>query len=198
MAKGWHGGSAMDSINLKSIHHKYGERPLKNYKTISFFEYYIWYPFIKKMRTVRPLNYFPYNKEMAIKELEGTCGWRSYGRKHGESQFTKVFQNDFLPRKYGYDKRLPHLSSLIVSGQMSKDMALKKLTEPLYDPIELEIDLNYFCKKLHITRDQYEGFIHGERREYRDYPNWANRYHILKAIQANFERLLGRRINVYS
>ena len=33
----WH-GSAMDAINLKAIHRKYGEHKLKNYKTISFFD----------------------------------------------------------------------------------------------------------------------------------------------------------------
>ncbi|MDY0096649.1 MAG: N-acetyl sugar amidotransferase, partial [Candidatus Vecturithrix sp.] len=87
----WH-GSSMDAINLKAIHKIYGEHPLADYRTISFFEYYIWYPFVKKMRTVRPLNYMAYSKEGAIEELERTVGYRTYGRKHGESQFTKFFQ----------------------------------------------------------------------------------------------------------
>ena len=59
----WH-GSAMDSINLKAIHKKFGNNPLKSYKTISFFQYYFWYPIILGMRTIRPLNYMEYNKEM--------------------------------------------------------------------------------------------------------------------------------------
>lgn len=197
-ATAWHGGSAMDAINLKAIHRQFGERPLRTYNTISFFEYYVWYPFVKKMRTVRPLNYMPYDKQAAIAELEATIGWRSYGRKHGESLFTKVFQNDYLPRKFGYDKRLPHLSSLIVSGQMTREQALAKLAEPLYDPDELEIDLNYFCKKLRITREQYEGFITGRRSEYTDYPNWVSRHRMLKWVQSKVEGLLGRRVNVYS
>lgn len=197
-ATAWHGGSAMDSINLRAIHKQFGERPLKTYNTISFFQYYVWYPFIKKMRTVRPLNYMPYNKEEAIVELERTIGWRSYGRKHGESLFTKVFQNDYLPRKFGYDKRLPHLASLIVSGQMTREAAMAKLAEPLYAKDELEIDLNYFCKKLRITREQYEGFITGPVSEYASFPNWVSRHRLLKAVQARVERLLGKRINVYS
>jgi N-acetyl sugar amidotransferase len=106
----WH-GSAMDAINLKAIHHRYGQNRLKTYNTISFFKYYLWYPFAKKMRTVRPLNYLPYNKADAIRELEKTVDWRSYGRKHGESIFTKFFQNYYLPTKFGYDKRRPHLWS---------------------------------------------------------------------------------------
>lgn len=195
--KSWH-GSAMDAINLKAIHRKFGERPLKNYQTISFFDYYIWYPFIKKMRTVRPLNYMPYDKAIAEQELEKTVGWRSYGRKHGESQFTKLFQNYYLPARFGYDKRRPHLSSLIVSGQITREEAMTKLAEPLYQPNELEIDITYFCKKLRITRKQFDELMKIPLRRHTDFPTWKNRYHLLKQAQSMFARITGRRITVYS
>ena len=193
----WH-GAAMDAINLKAIHRKYGARPLKTYKTISFFEYYIWYPFVKKMRTVRPLNYMPYDKNVAITELEKTLGWRNYGRKHGESIFTKLFQNYFLPERFGYDKRKPHLSSLIVSGQMTHDEALRELAKPLYDPDELEMDIEYFCKKLKITSEQFNEFLSLPLRDYSEFPNWDNLHRNTKSIQKIAERILRRRINVYS
>ena len=195
--KAWH-GSAMDAINLKAIHAKYGERPLKTYSTISFFDYYFWYPFVKKMRTVRPLNYKPYNKQEAVDELERTIGWRAYGRKHGESLFTKLFQNYYLPTKFGYDKRKPHLSSLIVSGQMSREEALIKLAEPLYDLQELEIDIAYFCKKLRITRQQFDEFLTGPTHHHADFANWDGRYRMLKKVQGMIERMRGRQIKVYS
>lgn len=198
MADSWHEGSAMDSINLKAIHRRYGERKLRSYKTISFSEYYFYYPLIKKMRTFRPLNFIPYDKKMAVEELREAIGWRDYGRKHGESLFTKVFQNDYLVRKYGYDKRKPHLSSLIVSGQMTREEALVELARPLYDPQEREIDLDYFCKKLRITRAEYEGFVDGHMSSYYDYANWEGRYKLLKKIQTLVERMRGKRINVYS
>ena len=198
MAGGWHEGSAMDSINLKSIHKRFGERKLHSYKTISFSDYYIYYPLIKKMRTFRPLNFIPFNKKMAADELRDAIGWRDYGRKHGESLFTKVFQNDYLVRKYGYDKRKPHLSSLIVSGQITRDEALAELDRPLYETEEREIDLNFFCKKLRITRVEYEGFVNGPKGSYYDYANWEDRYRLLKRIQFLVERLRGKRINVYS
>lgn len=193
----WH-GPAMDAINLKSIHRRYGERPLKSYSTVSFFEYYVWYPFVKKMRTVRPLNYMPYDKASAIAELERACGWRSYGRKHGESLFTKLFQNHYLPVKFGYDKRRPHLSSLIVSGQMTREQATVELEKPLYDPQELEIDIAYFCKKLRITRAQFDEFMKAPNRAYEDFDTWQGRYRLLKRVQGYVERALGRRVNVYS
>jgi aminotransferase len=193
----WH-GSAMDAINLKAIHKHYGERKLNNYKTISFFECYVWYPFIKKMRTIRPLNYMPYNKDEALKELQIKVGYKPYPRKHGESLFTKLFQNYYLPEKFGFDKRRPHFSSLIVSGQMTREQALVKLDETLYDPAELEIDITYFCKKLRITRPQFDELMQAPIHNYSDFPNWDGRYLKLKRVQAWVTKLLGRDFKVYS
>lgn len=195
--KAWH-GSAMDAINLRAIHRRFGERPLRHYRTISFFEHYILYPLVKKMRTVRPLNYMPYDKASAIRELEAAIGWRSYGRKHGESLFTKLFQNYYLPTKFGFDKRRPHLSSLVVSGQLTRDEALAQLREPLYDPAELELDISYFCKKLRITRAQFDEFMRAPSHHYTDFPTWNSRYRLLKRAQRLVEASLGRRIKVYS
>lgn len=193
----WH-GSAMDAINLRAIHKRFGERPLKRYKTISFFDYYLWYPFMKKMRTVRPLNFMPYVKAEALAELEQSVGYKPYPRKHGESLFTKLFQNYYLPTKFGYDKRRPHLSSLIVSGQMTREEALAKLEEPLYDPQELEIDIAYFCKKLRISRAQFDELMNVTPHHYTDFPTWEGRYRLLKKGQEIAERILGKRVRVYS
>lgn len=193
----WH-GSAMDAINLRAIHKQYGERQLRSYKTISFFDCYIRYPFFKRMRTLRPLNYMSYDKASALKELEQTVGYKPYPRKHGESLFTKLFQNYYLPEKFGMDKRRPHLSSLVVSRQMSREQALAKLEEPLYDAAELEIDIAYFCKKLRITRQAFDELIKAPVHQYSDFPNWDGRYRLLKKIQTLVAKLLGRNIKVYS
>lgn len=194
----WHGGSAMDAINLKAIHAKYGQRPLRTYSTIGFFSYYFWYPFVKKMRTVRPLNYMPYVKADAIREMEHAFGYKPYDRKHGESLFTKLFQNYYLPAKFGYDKRLPHYSSLIVSGQMTREEALAKLEEPLYEPRELEADIAYFCKKLRISRSEFDALVAADGRRYDEFPTWDSRQRFAKRMQRLAERLLGRKVSVYS
>lgn len=191
----WH-GSAMDAINLKAIHKKYGERKFKNYKTISFFEYYFWFPLIKKMRVLRPLNYMPYDKEAALIELQSTVGYKPYPRKHGESVFTKWFQNHYLPVKFGMDKRGPHLSSLIVSGQMTRDVALTKLAEPLYDPAELEIDIAYLCKKLRISRAEFDGFMNVKIHNYSDFPNWIGLYNFVKSTKRIVSKIIGRDIKI--
>lgn len=192
----WH-GDAMDAINLKAIHSRFGSRPLKRYRTISFFQYYFTYPFLHGMRTVRPLNFMPYSKDAAIAELSKT-GWRAYGRKHGESRFTKLFQNYYLPEKFGFDKRRPHYASLIVSGQMTRNEALDALAEPLYSPSDLAADLEFFCKKLGITEAEFERCLREPNRDYTDFANWDGRKNSLKAVQNLAARLLGRNISVYS
>lgn len=191
----WH-GSAMDAINLKAIHKKYGEIKLKKYKTISFCAYYIWYPLIKKMRTVRPLNLMAYNKNEALCELQETLNYTPYPRKHGESFFTKFFQNYWLPQKFGYDKRKPHFSSMILSQQMTRKEAVQKLDEPLYDPQELEEDIRYFCKKLRISTEEFEYLMNVPCSNYRDFPNWDFRYKILKSLRNLFEMLPGFKVKI--
>ena len=193
----WH-GSAMDEINLKAILKRFGKGSLKNYKTISFFDYYFYYPFVKKMRTVRPLNYMPYNKARALEELQQTIGYKPYKTKHGESLFTKLFQNYYLPTRFGYDKRRPHLSSLIVSGQMTRDEARAELKKPLYDTGELKTDINYFCKKLKISRSKFDSLMNAPFHHYTDFPNWVSRQRMIKKVQELVTRITGYRVSVYS
>ncbi|MBU2538842.1 MAG: N-acetyl sugar amidotransferase [Proteobacteria bacterium] len=195
--KAWQ-GSAMDAANLRAIHRIYGKGRLRTYSTISFPQYYFWYPFVRGLRTVRPLNYMHYDKAKAIEEMESAIGWRSYGRKHGESVFTKFFQNFYLPTKFGYDKRRPHLSSLIVSGQMKREDALVKLEEPLYVLDELETEIIYFCKKMRISREEFDGFMAAPIHHYSDFQNWDRWHRLLKKGQSFFERMTGRRKNIYS
>lgn len=193
----WH-GSAMDAINLKAIHRAFGKNPLRQYKTISFFEYYFWYPLVKGMRTIRPLNYLPYHKSEALTELIDTVGYKPYERKHGESLFTKFFQNYYLPTKFGFDKRRPHLSSLIVSGQLTRAEALVQLAAPLYQESDLEIDISYFCKKLQISREEFNQLLARPNRHYSEFPNWDRRYKLLKKVQAYVMRSTGKSFRVYS
>jgi len=189
-------GSNLDSTNLKSIHRKYGRGKLKNYKTISFFEYYLWYPLVHKIREIRPLNYMPYDKNRALEELHAKIGYKPYRRKHGESLFTKFYQNYWLPEKFGFDKRKPHLSSLIASGQLSRYDALVEMKKPLYEEDELEQDIAFLCKKLRITREEFEQLMKVPNSSYTDFPNWDLRYKLVKRIKNFVETLLGRKIEV--
>lgn len=191
----WH-GAAMDARNLKAIHKRFGTQPLTDYPLISFSQYYFWYPIVKRMKPLRPLNLMPYSKELALPELE-RIGWRAYPRKHGESLFTKFFQNYYLPTKFGYDKRRPHLSSLISSGAITRGRALELLDEPLYDREELGRDRQYLCRKLRISDEEFDDLMQRPIHHYTDFDNWDRLFRRMKSLQARVAKLSGRSVKVF-
>ncbi len=193
----WH-HAAMDSINLKAIHEKWGERKLNKYKTISIFQLYFYYPVIYRMKVILPLNYMQYNKQSALEYLKKQIGYKEYGYKHNESVFTKFFQNYYLPVKFGYDKRRPHLSSMILSGQITRKQALEELSKPQYDPDELKKDFSYIAKKLRITDEELRRLMDSPNQSYNDYQNWDFWYSTIKKTQSLVEGLLGKSIKNYS
>jgi N-acetyl sugar amidotransferase len=192
----WH-GAAMDALNLRAIHKKFGAKQLVDYPIISFSRYYFWYPMIKRMTPIRPLNLMNYSKATAVAELEAV-GWRSYPRKHGESLFTKFFQNYYLPTRFGYDKRRPHFSSLIASGQTTREQALGALLEPLYDEDELRRDTEYLCRKLRISDAEFTGFMTVQTRNYKEFRNWDSRYKEMKRLQSLVQNFTRRELSAYS
>ncbi len=190
--------SAMDSICLKAIHAKYGNKKLKQYKTIAFWQYFFFYPFIKGMTTIRPLNFMPYHKREALQILKEKFGYKEYGRKHGESRFTKFFQNYYLPQKFGFDKRIGHLSSQILSGEITREQALLELKKPLYGEIELEEDTAYIAKKLGISLPELNDMVAKKGNHYSNYPNWDSRYKLMRKIKYIVQKILGRNVKSYS
>lgn len=190
--------SAMDAINLKAIHKRYGTIPLSDYKVISFLQYYLYYPFIKKMKVILPLNYLPYSKEDALAELQEKVGYKSYGRKHGESRFTKFFQNHYLPVKFNMDKRKLHLSSMVLSELINREQAIKELEKPLYNEQELSEDKHYIAKKLGITIDQLDEYTCAPNHDYSEYPNWDSRYAFMKRVQSIVSKIVGKNVRNYS
>jgi aminotransferase len=193
----WH-HSPMDAICLNDIHRRFGTMRLKSYRTISFFEYYIYFPFILGMKVFRPLNYMPYDKRDALKELLEKVGYKEYDTKHGESVFTRFFQNHFLIKRFGYDKRRPHLSCLILSGQLTREAALEAMKQAPYNEKDLAQDRAFVARKLGISEVELDGYISQPLKHYTDYKNWDGRYRLLKNIQKILGRVLGRRIGQYS
>ena len=57
------------------------------------------------------------------------------------------------------DKRRSHFSSMIVSGQMSREEALKEIEKPLYDPVEIERDIDLILRKLKMSRKEFEYYM---------------------------------------
>jgi len=173
MPPNW-GYQAMDYKHLKSIHTRFGEKKITAYPHVNFFQRYIYYTVIKKMEIINPLNYIDYRKDNAIETMERELEWKYYGGKHYESRFTKFFQSYYLPVKFNYDKRRAHLSSLIVSGQISRDDALNILKENVYSEIEIGNDLEYVAKKLDWSPQEFRAIIDLPPRRHQDFPTNEN------------------------
>ena len=92
-----------------------------------------------------------------------------YSGKNHESIFTKFVQVYYLPKKFGVDKRKFHLSSLIVSGQMTREAALEELNKPLYDRDEMERDTSYILNELGMSRDEFDRIMREPCRSHTDY-----------------------------
>ena len=114
----------------------------------------------KTYTTVDFLNYIDYSKELAIRELEREVGFKPYQGKHNESRFTKFHQNYYLVKKFGFQKRRAHLASLVISGQLEREAALKEMEKPIYTTfLEEEEEVEYIIKKLSISKDEFNSIM---------------------------------------
>lgn len=160
-----------DMAQLRDIHGRFGTRKLKTYPFSSILFHKVYLRYLRGVRVVKPLNYLPYTKEHAIKVLSETYGWRPYPQKHFESRFTRFYEAYWLPTRFGYDTRRVQYSSLIQTGQMTREEALKKLEKPAYDPALIDEDFEYIATKLGIGVDELRHYHQMPKKSYRDYKN---------------------------
>lgn len=144
MPASW-GYNARDLTHIKDIYHG----SYKGLPTCSIWKWN-WYRWIRGIKIVYPLDCMDYNRERAEQELKDKFGFKSTGGKHEENYFTWWFQNWYLFEKWGIDKRKPHLSSMIVSGQITRQEALESLNEnPVYPELGIEKSVMKYPKHLH-------------------------------------------------
>lgn len=160
-----------DMAQIKDILGKYGSVKMSTYpfSSVLFHKFYLRY--IKRVQVVKPLNYLPYTKELAIKTLSEAYGWRPYPQKHFESRFTKFYEGYWLPTRFGYDTRRVQFSSLILTGQMTREEALERLKSPAYDPAKIDEEFEYIATKLGITAEELRSYHKMPLKTHRDYRN---------------------------
>lgn len=170
-----------DLRNLKAIHKRFGTMPIRRYPTLGLWEI-AWNHYVRGVKSVSLLNFLPYRKDEAMKTLEEKLGWQYYGGKHYESQFTKFYQAYILPKKFGVDKRRIHLSDLIMNGEITRQDALSELSKPCYDPLQLEHDQNYVCKKLGFSKEEFLLYMQEPGVSHYAFPSYAKLAQRLVAI----------------
>ena len=177
---------ASDVKHIKDIHNKFGNIKLKTFPLCNIFTYRIYYRFFKNLKNIQVLNYFNYKKEDAISILEKEYGWKNYSHKHYESRFTKFWQGYWLRKKFGYDVRKVHFSSLILTGQLTREEALNKLKGEAFDEKEIFNELNYIKTKLGFSDEEFQNYIDAPKKSFKDYNSF---YKIIQFL-VNLSRFL--------
>ncbi len=176
-----------DVIQLKDIHKKFGSRPLKNYPLTNILWHKVYLPYFKGIKVIAPLNYVPYVKQEAMQLLQEKFGWQPYPQKHFESRFTKFYESYWLPKKFGYDVRKVQYSSLILTGQMTRDEALMKLSNLPYDESTIHQDFEFVANKLGISIKELQSYFEAPNKTYKDY---ASQDYIYK-LGSTISKMLG-------
>lgn len=180
-----------DSVQLRDIHKKFGNYPLNTFPITSILRHKIYLPYVKRIRVVKPLNYFPYIKEEAKTLLIEKFGWQPYSQKHFESRFTRFYEGYWLPKRFGYDTRKVQLSSLILTGQMSRDDALEQLKKPPLDETTAQQEFEYVATKLGITIEELRSYLEMPKKTYKDYRSQESIYSIGATVMKFFGLELG-------
>lgn len=170
-----------DAVNIKAIYRAFGTKPLKTYPFLT------WRTKARIRRsgieTVEMLDIVPYTRSEAKSVIARDLGWRDYGGKHYESVWTRFYQGYILPRKFGIDKRKAHLSTLINSGQLTREQALSELAMPIYPADLLRGDYEFVLKKLGLTKDEFESLMDLPPRSHRDFDTEGSLFHYLPVFK---------------
>lgn len=167
----WGGYAGIDETLVNDIHTRFGKRPLKTFPIVDILKYKIYYRYVLGMQVFKPLDLVPFNKKEVEQLLLDKFGWQKFQHKHHESRFTRFYEDYWLPRKFGFEKRRAHFSSLILTGQMTREEALTRISKPELDEQILKQEFEYVANKLDLTIAELQAIFDGQNKTYRDYKN---------------------------
>ena len=161
-----------DKKNILAIIKKFGDHKIKTYPIIGTSKL-IKLILLNRIKWISFLDYFDYKKKEAIDTLVTNYDFKPYPYKHYESVFTRFYQGYILPQKFKIDKRKLHYSTLIVSGQMERSLAVQELKKNhAYSSTELlNEDKNYFLKKLDWTEEKFLNYLNRPEKSHLSYPS---------------------------
>lgn len=183
----WGGYLGIDKTLFSDIWAKCGDGQPNDFPLVDILVYKLWYQKVIGMKVHYPLNLAPYVKKDAEDKLERLFGWQRFQHKHHESRFTRFYEDYWLPRRFGYEKRRAHFSSLIMTGQMTRDEALDRISQPEMDEHFLRQEFEYIAHKLGLSVDELQALFFGPKKTFRDYRNKRD----LIAFGTNVMRWLG-------
>lgn len=158
----------MDGRYIKSVHDRFGTRPLDTFPNLWMKDFLRWAT-VRNIKRVRPLYHMDYRKTEAKQLLSEQLGWTWYGGHHLENRFTAFFHTYFLPRRYGIDARQLGHAALVRSGQWTRDEAIADLALPIVEDPQI---LALVRRRLGFTEAELEAALDLPRRHYSDFPTY--------------------------
>lgn len=167
-------GPSGDGTYIRDVLRKNGGFKTKHYTYTSGFKHKFWLPYVKGVKTLQLLNYVPITKQGMIDTLVSEYGYEPYRQKHFEDSLTKFIEGWWLPTRFGYDIRKAQLSSLVVTGQMTREEALEILSIPPLTEDESASLFKKVANKLQISEQELMSY-HDMPKVYRKYRSnaWA-------------------------
>ena len=89
-----------------------------------------------------------------IETLSKEYGYEAYGQKHFEDLLTKFLEGWWNPTRFGFETRRAQLSSLVMTGQMSRAEALEILSRPPLSEEESSELFSQVAAKLEVSEKQ--------------------------------------------
>lgn len=175
---------------VKDVHRRFGTSRLTTYPHFSLLGL-AYYAFVRRVRMVSILNHIEYDKAAAMRLLQDKLGWVYYGGKHYESIYTRFYQAYVLPRKFDIDKRKAHLSTLVLSGQMTRVQALEAMEQPVYPEKALLEDRDYCIKKLALTPAEFDAIMKSPNKTFLDYRTSRGVFTAAKRVLNTGRRIIG-------
>ena len=175
-----------DSIQLKDIYKKHGTGKLSDYPVTNILWHKIWLPYFKGIKMYRPLDFIPYAKDEAMQTLVDKFGYQKYPQKHFESRFTRFYEGFWLPERFNYDTRKVQYSSLILTGQMSREEAIEKLRTPIYTNDQIKEDFEFVSNKLGIKTEELWEYFNMPKKTFKNYKSQQSIYNIGASIMKYF------------
>lgn len=170
----WGAYPGIDSTLIRDIHSKFGKIKLKKFPIIDILTYKIFYRYMLGMQVVKPLDFIPFVKKDAEAKLYDLYGFEKFQHKHHDSRFTRFYEDFWLPKKHNIEKRRAHFSSLIMTGQMTREEALGRISRSELPEDILLQEFEFVAKKLNLTSDELWQIYKGNNRTYLDYKSKIN------------------------
>lgn len=158
--KSWDKGAGYsgDGTYIKDVLRHWCDLPIKKYTFTSGFKHKVWIPYVLGVKTLKPLNFVPVTKKQMVDTLAAEYGYVPYGQKHFEDQLTKFLEGYWLPTRFGYDIRKAQLSSLVTTGQMTREEAMEILKNPPLSEEESKELFKQIADKLEISEEELKKY----------------------------------------